>query len=152
MTHYSYTDPVVAREEQTFLTRVFGWMSAGLVISAATAYWAGTNPSTAHFLQHGGFKTLLVLLAPLGILLLLTRAMDSISPSTAYLLYGLFCAVQGFSLGIVFIVYTTGSLATTFLITAGMFGGMAIFGYATKRDLSGAGSLLGMACGVSSWR
>jgi FtsH-binding integral membrane protein len=79
-----------------FLTRVFAWMSFGLVLSEVTAYQAGTNASTAYFLQHGGWKLLLVLLAPLAILILMQAVIDGISAGTDYvLLYAVFCAVDG---------------------------------------------------------
>lgn len=128
-------------EQQSYLVRVFWLFGAGLAVSALTAIAGGTTADGVAFFESGGIKVLAVLIAPLGILFGLYGALAKLSVPVAYGIYFLFCAVDGFGLGVIFLVYTTASIALTFGVAAAMFGGMAVYGYATKQDLSGLGSL-----------
>ncbi len=134
-----------AREQSSFMVAVFTWLGIGLVISAVTAYFSGHNASTINFFEHGGYAPLIVMFIPLGIIFFLSFKMDSISATTARAVYCLFTAAQGFSLGVIFLVYTSASIIQSFLVAAGMFGVMAFWGAVTKKDLSSVGHLCSMA-------
>jgi hypothetical protein len=85
-----------------------------------------------------------VFLAPLGFIFFLSAKMQTMSFATAQTVFWLFAGVMGLSLASIFVVYTQTSIARVFFITAGMFGAMSLYGYTTKKDLSGWGSLLFM--------
>ncbi len=83
-------------------------------------------------------------LAPLGFVLALSFGINRMSFSTAQLVFWGFATVMGLSLSSIFLVYTGTSISRVFFITAATFGAMSLYGYTTKRDLSGMGSFLFM--------
>jgi FtsH-binding integral membrane protein len=80
--------------------------------------------------------------APLGIVIYLSFALRSMSLMAAQISYWLYAAIMGISLSVIFLTFTGESIARIFFITAGTFGGMSIYGYTTRRDLTGFGSFL----------
>ena len=84
----------------------------------------------------------LAMFAPLGIVLWMSFGFNRISAATAQILYWVYAVLIGISLSTIFIFYTEGSIALTFFATAGAFAGLSLFGYTTKRDLSGMGTFL----------
>src|SRR5690606_30635365 len=86
----------------------------------------------------------IVTLAPLGLVLWMSFGLERMSTSTAQLLFWVFSVAMGLSLSSIFLVYTGESIARTFFITAGTFGAMSLYGYTTKKDITGWGSFLFM--------
>lgn len=84
----------------------------------------------------------LAMLAPLGVVLWLSFGINRISTGTAQILYWTYAVLVGISLSTIFLLYTEGSIALTFFATAGAFAGLSLYGYTTKRDLSGMGTFL----------
>jgi FtsH-binding integral membrane protein len=82
------------------------------------------------------------MLAPLAFVLVLSFGINKLSPAATQILFWVFAAVMGLSLASIFAVYTGGSIAKVFFISAAMFGGMSLYGYTTKRDLTKIGSFL----------
>ncbi len=122
---------------------VYNNMGLGLFTSGIVAYIVGTVPAlTALFL--GGPQAWLFILAPLAMVFWLSFKIDSMRYSTAlYAFYG-YAALMGISMASIFLVYEMGSIFQVFLITACMFGATSLYGYTTKRDLTGVGSFLFM--------
>jgi uncharacterized protein len=85
-----------------------------------------------------------IILAPLGLVFGLNFAIDRLRPATAQLLFWIYAALIGLSLGSIFLVYTQTSVVRVFLITAASFGALSLWGYTTHRDLTGIGSFLMM--------
>ena len=85
-----------------------------------------------------------VMLAPIGMVFLFAARIHSMSSSTAQLVFFAFAALMGLSLSSIFLVYTGTSITRVFFITAGTFAGMSLFGYTTRKDLTGWGSFLFM--------
>jgi uncharacterized protein len=83
-----------------------------------------------------------VILAPLGLVFALSFGIQRMRPATAQILFWVFSALMGVSLGAIFLVYTHTSIVRVFFITAASFGALSLYGYTTKRDLSGMGSFL----------
>ncbi len=130
---------------KAFLTNVFGWMFLGLLATAGTAWIFADSPSLMSLLAtETGFTTLgwIVFLAPFGFVLLMSFGFNKLSSSTLVMLFVVYAILMGMSLSFIFLVYDLGSIATTFAITAGMFGGMALLGYTTKTDLTKFGSIM----------
>ncbi len=133
---------------RTYLSGVFGWMFLALSITAVTSWlFAGSEQLIALLYNAQGGMTLLgwiVLLAPFGFVLWMSAGYQRMAASTMALVFVIYSVLMGMSLSFVFLAYTGTSIATTFLITAGMFGVMAVTGYTTKTDLTKFGSIMMM--------
>lgn len=132
---------------RSFLARTFGWMFVGLALSGAIAAWfAASGDTAAYFEDHlGVFLALIV--AEVAIIAMTGLGMQRISAQTATTLYCLFAGINGVLFSVVFSVATTADVAPAFLAAAAMFGGAALYGDTTKRDISSSGFLIVMAFG-----
>lgn len=135
---------------KSFVANVFMWMFAALGITALTAYWFGTDQSLIMmmFSEHAdGTVSMnilgwIVMLSPLAIVLIMSFAAEKMKASTMVILYMIYSVLMGMSLSFIFLVYAQASIFKTFIITAGMFGLMAVLGYTTKTDLTKFGSIM----------
>lgn len=120
-----------------FISRVFLWMGGGLVVSALTAAYVGTNEQlyTQLWLE-GGAMRWVVLFAPLGILFALQLGFQRLSVASFATLYVAFTFLQGLMLSFVFQQYSNASIAQAFFAASAAFVGAGAVGYVTKRDLS----------------
>jgi len=132
----------------TFISGVFSWMTLGLAITAFMAYYFAATPSLmSTLITPEGRMSLfgwIVMLAPLGFVMAMSFNFQKLSSSTMLLLFVIFSVLMGISLSFIFLAYSSASIFKTFIITAGMFGTMAVIGYTTKADLSKLGSILMM--------
>jgi len=125
------------------MLRVYNYMVIGLVVTGLVAYFT----STSHDLMMTLFATPLkwvVMLAPLAFVLVLSFGIQKLSVQTAQMVFWAYCAAMGLSLATIFVVFTGTSIARVFFITSGTFAAMSLYGYTTKKDLSGFGSFLMM--------
>src|SRR3979411_551873 len=122
------------------MQRWYGYMAGGLVLTGIVAYSA----SASGFYQSIANTPLIwiVMLAPLGFVLALSFGIQRMSAAMATVLFWLYAAVMGLSLGGIFLVFTGASIARVFFITAATYGAMSLYGYTTRSDLSGFGSFL----------
>lgn len=134
-----------------FMLGVYNKVALGLVWSAVLAYITSSVPAVRDTLfavtPDGRLAGLTVLgiaigFAPLVLILFSSFVLRNPSPRTAGLLYWGIVSLIGASLGMWVLIYTGASIATTFLVTAAAFGALSLWGYATKRDLTGMGSFL----------
>ncbi len=125
----------------TFLTRVFGWMAAGLALSGGVAAWVMS--SQAVFNQVAGLYLPLII-GELVMVIALSAMLHKMSTATAATMFLAYAALNGLTLGVVVALYTGASVARAFFITAGSFGAMAAFGAITRRDLTPVGAFLGI--------
>lgn len=123
------------------MLRVYNYMGLGLLVTGLVAMVVAATPALYVPIFSTPLKWV-VMLAPLGFVMFLSFKIELISSGTAQTLFWAFCAVMGLSLASVFLVFTGTSIARTFFITAAMFGATSLYGYTTKRDLSGFGSFL----------
>ena len=127
-----------------FFNAVYAWMATGLALTAVVAWWVSTRQDVMRQIFHG--PTLLVLiLIELGLVIAISAAINKISAGVATGLFLLYSALNGLTLSVIFVVYTQASLASTFVVTAGTFGAVSLYGFVTKRDLTSFGSILFMA-------
>lgn len=129
--------------QRTFMARVYGWMTIGLLATALTSLVVAFSPDMIHAIFGTGLFWVLII-AELGIAVFFTRALRSLPTAVAASMFIIYSVLTGATISIVLLLYTASSVGATFFITAGMFGGMSLFGYVTKRDLSGLGSFLMM--------
>ncbi len=127
----------------TLMIRVFTWMAMGLGITALTAFLT-YNSGLFYTLATNQFMFWGLLIAELGLVFYLSSRIMKISFATATVLFSVYAILNGVTLSFIFAVYSIGSIVQTFLVTAGTFGAMAVFGAVTKRDLSKMGSILMM--------
>ena len=125
-----------------FLAKVFNWMAIGLGLTGVIAYVTAYT-GVAQILVASPLFFILIL-AELGMVFYLSARIDKIEAGTATGLFVGYSALNGLTLSMIFLAYTSASIASTFFITAGMFGAMAVYGLVTKRDLSGLGSFMFM--------
>lgn len=125
-----------------YMLRVYNYMAGGLALTGLVAYFAAAS-GIYTALAHTPFIWLIVL-APLGLVLFLQFRIASMSLGAAQATFWVYAGLVGLSLGFIFLVYTSASIALTFFICAAMFAGMSLWGYTTKRDLTGMGSFLFM--------
>lgn len=128
----------------SFLRGVYGWMFAGLGITAVTAFIVAGSPTIIEMILLNRGLLWVVLLAQIGLVLFLSLKVNSLSPVTAGGLFVLYSILTGVTTSILLLVFTGTSIVTTFIITAGMFGTMAVFGTMTKRSLAGVGQFFFM--------
>ncbi len=134
---------------RTFMLGVYNKLAIGLVVAAALAWVVGNVPAVQQLLYvqtpQGISMTLLGMAVQFAPLVLIFGSMFFMKNPTAggtSLLYWAVVATMGASLGWIFLLYTAGSVVSTFLITAAAFGGLSLYGYTTKRDLGPIGTFL----------
>ena len=126
---------------RAYMNKVYGLMSAAMVITGVVAYLVGTNEQALMVIFGSPLKWV-VMFAPLGVVFAFGSMINRMAASTAQLVFWGFSALMGLSISSIFAIYTGLSIAQTFLVTAIAFAGLSIFGYTTKRDISGWGSFL----------
>jgi FtsH-binding integral membrane protein len=138
--------PADVRDERVgaFLTRVYGWMFVGLLITAFSALGVASSPALIETLVLNRLLFWGLLFAQLGLVFYLSARVNKVAPTTAAALFILYSALVGVTSSVIFLIYTGASITQTFIITAGMFGATAVFGTVTKRSLAGMGQFLFM--------
>jgi len=124
---------------------IYNYMTSGVLLTGIVALLfsrGGAESPAAQVFYNGGILAWLIILSPLAIVLAMSFGANRFSTTTLQAMFWGFATLMGLSLSTVFLVYTGGSIAATFFATAGAFAGLSLFGYTTKKDLSGFGSFL----------
>jgi FtsH-binding integral membrane protein len=135
-----------------YMLGIYNKLALGLVLAGLVAWAVGNVPAASQLIMRivddrpVGFTPLgwLVVFAPLGLILARNFFMKRATPASSAFIYWAVVATVGASLGVLFFVYSGASIASTFLITATAFGALSLFGYTTKKDLTGLGTFLFM--------
>lgn len=131
--------PVV---QQRFFSRVYGFMVLALAISGVAAFFVANNVGMQRVIFGNQLVFFGLIIGELVLVFILSARIQSMSRQTATLLFIAYSIVNGLTLSAVFLVYTSSSIASIFLISALMFGGMSLYGLKTKSDLNSAGRYL----------
>ena len=123
------------------MNKVYALMSIGLFLTGGVAYIVGNNETLVMSL-FTGMSRWVVMFAPLIVVFAMGSMINRLRASTAQLIFYGFSALMGLSISYTFMIYTSVSIAQTFLVTAIAFAGLSLYGYTTKRDISGMGSFL----------
>jgi FtsH-binding integral membrane protein len=133
---------------RSYMLKVYNYMGIGLVVTGLVA-WFSNQAAVADGqltawgqLIYASPLMWVIAFAPLAFVLVLSFGINKLSGATAQLLFWVFAAVMGLSLSSIFMVYTDASIAKVFFISAATFGAMSLYGYTTKRDLTGVGNFL----------
>jgi hypothetical protein len=143
MTQSQAYDASIDMGLRKYMLGVYNYMTLGVAITGLMAYVISTQPAIMQALFGTGLAWV-VMLAPLAFILVLNFGIHKLSASATQLMFWAFASVMGLSLSTIFIAYTDASIARVFFITAGAFAGLSLYGYTTKRDLTGFGSFLVM--------
>ena len=127
-----------------FLGRVYAWMFLGLLVTTGTAFVIASSPLLIDTLLRNRPLIWLLIFGQLGLVWFISARVEKISPATAGVLFMVYSASVGVTTSIIFLVYTATSLVSTFVVTAGMFGALALFGTFTKKSLAGVGQFMFM--------
>jgi FtsH-binding integral membrane protein len=130
-----------AERATAFLRAVYGWMCAGLAITALVAYSIASSPGLVQALVTNHLLFLGLFIAQIALVFFLSARVDRLAPGIATLLFIAYAALTGVTLSVLVLAYTGASIATTFVVTAGMFGALALYGSTTSRSLAGLGQL-----------
>lgn len=129
-----------------FFNTVYAWMAVGLAVTAAVAYFVSQSQAGLQMVYGGGKGMLVaILLGMFAISWGVQSAAMRINANVATGLFLLYSAMMGALLSGIFVVYKMQTIGGAFLMTAGTFGAMSVYGFVTKRDLTGIGSILVMA-------
>ena len=120
---------------------VYVWMTLALVITGFTALYVAKSYTLLNLMLQNQMAFWGVLIAELGLVFYMSARINRISFTTATILFIVYSILNGVTMSMLFLIYTMSSIATTFFVTAGTFGAMALFGYATKKDLTRIGNL-----------
>ncbi len=123
------------------MLRVYNYMGLGLVVTGLVALFVASSPAMLQAIFTTPLKWV-VMLAPLAFVMVLSFGIQRLSFGAAQAIFWTYCAAMGLSMSAIFLVFTGSSIALTFFVTAGTFLAMSLWGYTTKRDLSGMGSFL----------
>jgi hypothetical protein len=121
---------------------VYNYMASGVLLTGIVALLFARSGYAAQVFTGGGPLAWVLMLAPLGIVMWMSFGINRISTGTARTLFWVYAVLMGLSLSTIFLVYTGGSIAQTFFATAAAFAGLSLWGYTTKKDLSGFGTFL----------
>ena len=135
----------VAQDQQRFISKVYGWMAAALAITGLVAWWTASSQSMLEIIIGNRGVFLFLIIGQLLLVGVLAGWVNKLSSQVATLIFIAYSILTGFIFSALFLIYTAGSLASTFLITGGMFAVMSIYGWRTGNDLTKFGSLLYMA-------
>lgn len=146
MDRYPRSDSIVQGRSglQTYMVQVYGWMTVGLLLTAFIAWFAANSNAFMELLYTNRIVFFGLVIAQLALVFVLSGMIHKLSAGITTTLFMLYSALTGLTLSSIFIIYTTTSIASTFVVAGGMFGAMSLYGYTTKRDLSGFGNMLFM--------
>jgi uncharacterized protein len=138
------TSTAAAERVTAFLRTVYGWMCVGLAITAVVAYSIASSPALIQMLVTNRLAFIGLFVGQIALVFYLSARVDRLAPGTAALLFAVYSALTGATLSVLVLAYTGASIATTFVVTAGMFGALALYGSTTTRSLAGVGQFVFM--------
>ena len=127
-----------------FLSKVYGWMFLGLLITAGTAFTVASSPTLIRAFILNRILFWILILAQLGVVFFLSARVDRLAPLTAAGLFLLYSVMVGITTSVILLLYTGSSIVSAFVVAGGMFGALAVFGTFTKRSLAGVGQFMFM--------
>ena len=143
----NYKDMDVANEVSmssafaSLMRKVYLWMTCALAVSGLSAYYVATSPTLLYTIYGNSYMMWVLIILEFGLVIGLTAAIRKLSFPVAALMFLIYSIVNGVVLSSIFLAYTMSSIATTFFVTAGTFGVMAVIGSVTKKDLTRLGSI-----------
>ena len=138
---YSMDRTQVQTRVNSFVRSVYNWMAAGLALTGFVAYFVASDPTLFRIAQKGFF---LFAIAELVLVIALSARINRLQAGTATGLFLGYAFLNGVTFSYIFAIYTQTAIASTFFVCAVTFGALSLYGWATKRDLTGVGSFMMM--------
>jgi len=127
---------------RSYMLSIYNYMASGVLLTGIVAMLFANSGVAEQILFGPGPLKYIVMFSPLAFVLILSFGINKLSTGAAQALFWVYAAVMGLSMASIFFVYTGTSIAQTFFATAAAFAGLSLFGYTTKKDLSGLGTFL----------
>lgn len=127
---------------RSYMLSVYNYMASGVLLTGVVALLFASSGMAASVFTGPGILKYIVMFAPLLFVMVLSFGINRLSTVAAQGLFWAYAAVMGVSLSYIFLAYTGTSIAQTFFATAAAFAGLSLWGYTTKKDLSGFGTFL----------
>jgi hypothetical protein len=130
---------------RSYMLSVYNYMASGVLLTGIVALLfsrGGMSSPAYQIMSQGGLLAWVIILAPLALVMIMSFGINRLSTGAAQALYWVYATLMGLSLSTIFLVYTGASIAQTFFATAAAFLGLSLWGYTTKKDLSGFGTFL----------
>lgn len=145
-------EKIIRQQEMTnastfkvLMRKVYLWMTLALMITGITAAGVANSPNILALIYSSQVVMWGIIIAEFGLVISISARLEKLSLSTATTLFALYSILNGVMLSSIFLLYSTAIISKVFFITAGTFGVTALYGYATKKDLSSLGNILFMA-------
>lgn len=145
-------EKIIRQQEMTnastfkvLMRKVYLWMTLALMITGITAAGVANSPNILALIYSSQVVMWGIIIAEFGLVIYISARLEKLSLSTATILFALYSILNGVMLSSIFLLYSTAIISKVFFITAGTFGVTALYGYATKKDLSSLGNILFMA-------
>lgn len=145
-------EKIIRQQEMTnastfkvLMRKVYLWMTLALMITGITAAGVANSPNILALIYSSQVVMWGIIIAEFGLVIYISARLEKLSLSTATTLFALYSILNGVMLSSIFLRYSTAIISKVFFITAGTFGVTALYGYATKKDLSSLGNILFMA-------
>lgn len=140
-----FTEDQIKIEQANFIAKVYGWMCAALLATGLTAWYVAQSEEIIVALATNRILFYGLLISEVLLVGYISRALPTMNVSMAKALFFLYAIANGLTLSLIFVIFTTTSIASAFFITAGTFAVMSVYGYYTKSDLTSMGKILMMA-------
>ena len=131
---------VIAQDAAAFMQRVYGWMTLGLFVTGFSALYVASSPAAIQFIFGSSISVFLVIGVQLALVFSIRPVMRSKGWQAGAVLFLLYSATLGVTVSTLLLRYTLTSVAQAFFVTGGAFGGLTLFAFVTKKDLSGVGN------------
>jgi len=128
-----------------YLTKVYNWMAVALLVTGLVAYFTAGSEQLIQAIVGNRILFFGLIIGEIALVGYISARIQKISSYNATLLFLLYAVLNGLTLAVIFLIYTSESISSTFIITAGTFGTMSLYGYYTKKDLTKIGNLAFMA-------
>ena len=128
-----------------FIHRTYAWMTAGLLVTSIIAYMISASQVLSAFFLGNPIVFYGAIVLELAVVFYFSFRVQKMSSASAGIIFIVYSLLNGITFALLFLLYTASSIALTFIVTAGVFGLMSLYGYLTKRDLTTAGNIALMA-------
>ena len=124
------------------MLKVYNYMASGVLLTGIVAMLFASSAFGQDVMINGGILRWVIILSPLALILVMNFGLNKLSTSALQACFWAFAGLMGLSMSTIFLVYTGASIAQTFFATSAAFAGLSLYGYTTKKDLSGMGTFL----------
>ena len=139
--NFSQQELNISQSIPVYLTKVYNWMAIALLLTGLAAYFTAGSEQLIQIIFGNKILFFGLIIAEIALVGYISARIQKLTTTTAISLFLLYSILNGLTLSFIFMAYTSASIASTFIITAGTFGAMSLYGYSTKKDLTKIGNI-----------